>query len=125
MRSKATQCDAGGGVVATAFTRARARGKVTEQFHPDWDTLDGLLIWFAQRTDLFGGGSFGVPIPLFPDAPPMRYIPAAVSDIHSSYDSVCQELGHAYGFEHPWLRSRNSRAFRNFATISQQISLIS
>ena len=98
---------------------------MTEQFHPDWDTLDGLLIWSAQRTDLFGGGSFGVPIPLFPDAPPMRYIPAAVSDIHSSYDSVCQELGHAYGFEHPWLRSRNSRAFRNFATISQQISLIS
>jgi hypothetical protein len=84
--------------------------KVTDAFQLEWNTIDGMLIWFAQPTDLFGGGSYPVPLSL-PDigflqdflfGPPIyKSIPVAVSDIASPFDQVCQELGHAYGFEHP------------------------
>jgi hypothetical protein len=84
--------------------------KLTDEFHPDWSTFNGMLIWFAQQTDLFGGGGYPVPLPLeegFFDflfgGPEQEYknLPVAVSDIDSPFDAVCQELGHAYGFEHP------------------------
>jgi len=99
---------------------ARVNGviaKVTDAFHPNWSTIDGLLIWFAQPTDLFGGGSYALPLPV-PDqnfledflfgSPKQqyKYVPVAVSDIASPFDMVCQELGHAYGFEHPLDRAR-------------------
>jgi hypothetical protein len=32
--------------------------------------------------------------------PGNRYLPVAVCDIASPFDAICQELGHAYGFEH-------------------------
>ncbi len=41
-----------------------AIAKITDSVHPDWSTIDGLLIWYAQPTDLFGGGSNNVPLPL-------------------------------------------------------------
>jgi len=47
--------------------------KVTEQFHPDWDTLDGLLIWFAQRTDLFGADRLACRFRFFPTRPHALY----------------------------------------------------
>ena len=88
---------------------------ITDSFHPDWSTIDGLLIWFAQRTDLFGGGAFPVPLPRGESAffefllgaprQEYKYLPVAVSDFESPFDAVCQELGHAYGFEHPLDRS--------------------
>jgi len=85
--------------------------KVTDTFHPDWSTIDGILIWFAQPTDLFGGGTYPVMLPLA-DAGPLDFIfggpepefkniPSAVCDIAATFDSVCQEVGHAYGLEHP------------------------
>jgi hypothetical protein len=90
--------------------------KVTDNFHPDWSLLDGILIWFAQQTDLFGGGGYPVPLPLREGgfledfifgAPEQHYknLPVAVSDIDSPFHAVCQELGHAYGFEHPFDRA--------------------
>ncbi len=85
--------------------------RVTASFKPDWSKIDGMLIWFAQPTDLFGGGAFPVPLPSsLPDpfgqivgllAQAYKDIPVAVSDIASPFSTVCQELGHAYGFEHP------------------------
>lgn len=88
-----------------------AIAKVTDSFHPDWSTIDGLLIWYAQPTDLFGGGTYDVPLPL-PDrgifdallgGPVQQYkqIPVALCDIAAPFDAICQELGHAYGFDHP------------------------
>ena len=99
--------------------------KVTEQFHPDWGYSRRPIDLVRAADRLVWGRIVWRADSAFSRRAPMRYIPAAVSDIHSSYDSVCQELGHAYGFESRRLRSRNSRAFRNFATTSQQISLIS
>ncbi len=90
--------------------------KLTDQFHPDWGQFSGMLIWFAQPTDLFGGGSFPVPLPLVDlgflefflggAKQQYKYLPVAVSDNASPFDAVCQELGHAYGFEHPLDRAR-------------------
>jgi hypothetical protein len=90
--------------------------KVTDAFHPDWGSFDGILIWFAQPTDLFGGGAYPVPLPLPEDGlldflfggpeQQYKYLPVAVSDIASPFHAVCQELGHAYGFEHPLDRAR-------------------
>ncbi|MEO8621889.1 MAG: hypothetical protein ABI625_12540, partial [bacterium] len=85
--------------------------KITEQFGPDWSTIDGAVIWFAQGTDLFGGGGHRVPLPL-PDPNIIDYllggqdqqykeIPVAVSDINTPFHMAAQELGHAYGFDHP------------------------
>ena len=88
-----------------------AIAKITDSFHPDWSKIDGLLIWYAQPTDLFGGGSYNVPLPLEEEGlldfifggPEQKYkqVPVALCDIASPFDAVCQELGHAYGLEHP------------------------
>jgi hypothetical protein len=59
---------------------------------------------------MFGGGAFPVPLPLddggllgflFPPSQQYKQLPACVVDVASPFDSVCQELGHAYGLEHP------------------------
>ncbi|MEP7002174.1 MAG: hypothetical protein ABI969_16925 [bacterium] len=90
---------------------AGVTSKITELFSPDWSTIDGAVIWFAQGTDLFGGGGHRVPLPQ-PDAnlidllfggadQQYKDIPVAVSDIATPFHMAAQELGHAYGFEHP------------------------
>jgi hypothetical protein len=86
--------------------------KVRDSFHTDWGPFDALLIWFAQGTDLFGGGAYQVSLPylagggglldfLFgePEAP-KKLLPVAVCDIDSSFDQVAQEVGHVFGFQH-------------------------
>ena len=50
---------------------------------------------FAQQTDLFGGGSYIVPV-----GNGTKSIPAAVCDIASSFDQIVQEVGHAFGLNH-------------------------
>src|SRR5262249_47439791 len=32
----------------------------TSQVSPDWDSTDILMLWYAQPTDMFGGGTFPV-----------------------------------------------------------------
>jgi hypothetical protein len=88
-------------------------GKVSDEFKPDWGEFDSMLIWFAQATDLFGGGSYPVTLGyvagggglfdwLFgPPDPPKKYLPVAVCDILSSFDQVAQEVGHSFGMKHP------------------------
>jgi hypothetical protein len=87
--------------------------KISSDFKPDWGAFDALLIWFAQPTDLFGGGGYPVQLGYVAGGgglldfifgkpkPETKYLPAAVCDIASPFDSVCQELGHAFGLEHP------------------------
>ncbi|MFE3195925.1 hypothetical protein ACFXHA_43485 [Nocardia sp. NPDC059240] len=76
---------------------------VTVAENPDWAPFDKVFIWFAQGTDLFGGGSFrlesgrGTP----------RVVSAAVFDIQSGFDSICEEVGHAFGLAHELDRNQN------------------
>ena len=53
---------------------------------PDWNLFDRCIIFFAQGTDLFGGGQHL--------APNGKLITAAVFDVASRFDQVCQEVGH-------------------------------
>lgn len=92
--------------------------KITSDFRPMWGAFDALLIWFAQQTALFGGGAFPVSLGYltngggllelltggrFGMALPLgtKYLPVAVCDILSPFDTICQELGHSFDFEHP------------------------
>lgn len=59
---------------------------------PDWDLFDRCIIFFAQSTDLFGGGTH--------KAPNGKLITAAVFDLESGFDQVCQEVGHTFGLQH-------------------------
>jgi len=63
-----------------------------DAFKPNWSQFKSSLIFFAQPTDLFGGGSHGTPIG--------TAIPVAVFDNASGFDQTCQELGHAFGLSH-------------------------
>jgi hypothetical protein len=79
--------------------RALVNGAVaaaTTQVSPDWDNTDILLLWYAQPTDMFGGGSYPVPL----SGGGMKNIPATVVDIESPFNGACQELGHSFGFQH-------------------------
>ena len=58
---------------------------------PDWDLFDRCIIFFAQSTDLFGGGTH--------QAPNGKMITAAVFDVASRFDQVCQEVGHTFGLK--------------------------
>lgn len=111
-RLQLTPEEMGNNVIARKCLVNGVTAKVTDEFHPDWDSVDGMLIWFAQPTDLFGGGAHPVPLPppwpipeglldLLAGGPRYKYLPVAVSDIASPFHMVCQELGHAYGFDHP------------------------
>jgi hypothetical protein len=60
--------------------------------HPDWNQFDRCIIGFAQKTDLFGGGTH--------IAPNGKLISAAVFDTNSRFDQVCQEVGHTLGLHH-------------------------
>lgn len=79
-----------------AYTRSAlvnaAVAQITALYKPDWSVINSILIWYAQNTDLFGGGAFAVP---------GHSIPAAVVSIGSEFDAMCQELGHLYGLQHP------------------------
>lgn len=91
--------------------------KATDEFNPDWGAFDAILIWFAQPTDMFGGGGYPVPLGyiagggglldfLFGEPEPeKKYLPVAVCDVASPFDGVCQELGHAFGFDHSYDRT--------------------
>ena len=68
----------------------------TDTIKPDWDNTDILLIWFAQPTDLFGGGGSQVTL----RDGNTKTIPVTVVDILSPFDAACQELGHSYGLNH-------------------------
>lgn len=63
----------------------------------DADPFDQLLLWFAQPTDMFGmtshsvTGASGWP----------KSVGVAVVDVSSPFDSLCQEVGHAFGLDHP------------------------
>jgi hypothetical protein len=65
---------------------------VDDVSHPDWNQFDRCIIWFAQETDLFGGGTH--------KAPNGKMISAAVCDVTSGFDSTCQEVGHTLGLHH-------------------------
>ena len=59
---------------------------------PDWSLFKRCMIFFAQSTDLFGGGAHRLPNG--------KSIPAAVFDVDSTFDLTCQEVGHTFGLEH-------------------------
>src|SRR5262249_41946095 len=65
---------------------------VDQASHPDWNQFDRCIIFFAQQTDLFGGGTHR--------APNGKMICAAVFDLQSGFDSTCQEVGHTLGLQH-------------------------
>jgi hypothetical protein len=69
--------------------------EVKRLFTPDWNVFDRLLIVFAQPTDLFGGGSFVLPI-----GDGQKMVPVAVCDIASPFSDICQEVGHSFGLDH-------------------------
>ncbi len=65
---------------------------VDQASHPNWDQFDRCIIFFAQATDLFGGGT--------DIAPNGKVIRSAVFDVASGFDQTCQEVGHAFGLNH-------------------------
>ncbi len=65
---------------------------VEQASHPNWNQFDRCIIFFAQATDLFGGGTH--------KAPNGRWITAAVFDVLSGFDQTCQEVGHTFGLSH-------------------------
>lgn len=71
--------------------------EVTRVSDPDWDLFDQFIICFAQMTDMFGGGSYALKTRAGSDR---AQITGAVIDIASSFDGICQEVGHAFGLDH-------------------------
>lgn len=59
---------------------------------PHWNLFDRCIIFFAQSTDRFGGGT--------QKAPNGKMITAAVFDLASGFDQACQEAGHTFGLKH-------------------------
>ena len=68
----------------------------TASLAPDWDATDIVMIWFAQPTDTFGGGTIAVPL----KAGGIKSIGVTVIDIATPFDAACQELGHGFGLQH-------------------------
>lgn len=71
--------------------------QVTAMSDPDWDLFDQFVMYFAQPTDMFGGGSYALKTRPGSDR---SSITGAVIDISSPFDGICQEVGHAFGIEH-------------------------
>jgi hypothetical protein len=71
--------------------------QVTSTSDPDWDLFDQFLMCFAQPTDMFGGGTYALKTRPGSDR---TSITGAVIDIGSAFDGICQEVGHAFGFQH-------------------------
>lgn len=67
------------------------------QFGFDVEPFDQLLLWFAQPTDMFGMESY--PAPRYFKLP--KPVGVSVVDVSSPFDSVCQEVGHSFGLDHP------------------------
>jgi hypothetical protein len=68
----------------------------TSQVHPDWLGTDILLLWFAQKTDYFGGATATVPLP----KGATKQVAVTVVDTETPFDAACQELGHSFGLDH-------------------------
>jgi hypothetical protein len=71
--------------------------EVSRASDPDWDLFDQFLICFAQAVDMFGGGAYALKTRPGSDR---TWITGALIDIASPFDGICQELGHAFGFDH-------------------------
>jgi hypothetical protein len=75
----------------------KALAEVSTRFDPDWDLFEAALLLFEGQVDMFGGGSYILPTRPGSD---LASIPVAVVDQLSPFGSMCQELGHAFGFAH-------------------------
>jgi hypothetical protein len=73
-----------------------AIAKATSQVKPDWDNTDILLLWFAQKTDYFSGGTANVPL----RNGGSKQVVVTVVDTETPFDAVCEELGHSFGLKH-------------------------
>jgi hypothetical protein len=62
----------------------------------NWTDFDIVMLWFAQPTDMYGGGTQSVRLP---DGS-TKNVRVTVVDVASWYNGCCQELGHSYGFSH-------------------------
>ncbi|MBO9204634.1 MULTISPECIES: hypothetical protein [Niastella] len=70
-----------------------------QAFHPTWSQFDRCIIYFAQHTDLFGGGPY--------QTADGNHLMAAVFDIESTFDLACQEVGHTFGLCHELDKTTN------------------
>ncbi|HEX7303442.1 hypothetical protein [Lentzea sp.] len=83
------------GFVANDRRGALHEAVVKAATHVDWAATDILLIWLAQPTGWWGGGSVSVPVP-----GGEKEIAVSVVDSVTPFDAACQELGHSYGLSH-------------------------
>lgn len=70
--------------------------QATMLFAPAWDQFDIVFVWYAQKTDTFGGGEFAVPL----QNGGTKMIPSTVVDVKTQFSGVCLELGHGFGLNH-------------------------
>jgi len=70
--------------------------QINQMLSPQWEDYDIIFLWYAQRTDMFGGGTKNVTL----KDGSIKSIPVTVADSNSRFDGVCQELGHSYGLSH-------------------------
>ena len=70
--------------------------EIIKQLKPKWEDFDIIFLWFAQRTDLFGGGTKMVTL----QDGSTKTLNVTVADSDSRFDGVCQELGHSFGLQH-------------------------
>ena len=69
----------------------------TNEWDPDWSTFAHVVIWFPAAIDLHGGGSYSVKRK---DGTGERSIVVAVVNKGARFDTICQEFGHNFGFQH-------------------------
>ena len=70
--------------------------EANSRFDLDWADFDQLIVWYAQVTDLFGGGSVQVKT----KKGDSKNVLVAVMDLARTFSADCQELGHAFGLQH-------------------------
>jgi hypothetical protein len=105
-------------VVSTATAPSTVAGRTdfevtvaaeaTLQVAPDWDATDVLLLWFAQPTGWWGGGSIDVRKRNGKTKP----VAVTVVDHRTPFDAACQELGHSFGFGHEVLEDSMDEALK-------------
>ncbi len=61
-----------------------------------FDRYDIVLLWFAQKTDAFGGGTEVAPL----SNGGTKSVFVTVLDTLAPFSICCQELGHSFGFSH-------------------------